>query len=264
MSNKDAKTSKTAHVMNLLSRNRGGSESAAEAPPAETPAEREPAVQQPVETAAVSTGAPKAAAPPILASLKADAEVSSQIKDALEAELGEIEAKAPVTPPQPPVQPAQPVQPEPEPVKAEEPVPAPAPAPEPIPEPEPAPAPAPAPVVEAAAAPEKAPAAVEAPAAEAPAEPENTEEITYVNVMQVLVEEKADKYMEMFGICQCSKCKADVKAYALNRLAPKYVVMGQHEVIPKLTFYEMQNSSDIIAQIIKACKIVMNTPHHDR
>ena len=264
MSNKDAKTSKTAHVMNLLSRNRGGSESAAEAPPAETPAEREPAVQQPVETAAVSTGAPKAAAPPILASLKADAEVSSQIKDALEAELGEIEAKAPVTPPQPPVQPAQPVQPEPEPVKAEEPVPAPAPAPEPIPEPEPAPAPAPAPVVEAAAAPEKAPAAVEAPAAEAPAEPENTEEITYVNVMQVLVEEKADKYMEMFGICQCSKCKADVKAYALNRLAPKYVVMGQHEVIPKLTFYEMQNSSDIIAQIIKACKIVMSTPHHDR
>ena len=268
MSNKDAKTSKTAHVMNLLSRNRGGSESAAEAPPAETPAEREPAVQHPVETAAVSTGAPKAAAPPILASLKADAEVSSQIKDALEAELGEIEAKAPVTPPQPPVQPAQPVQPEPEPepepVKSEEPAPAPAPAPEPIPKPEPAPAPAPAPVVEAAAAPEKAPAAVEAPAAEAPAEPENTDEITYVNVMQVLVEEKADKYMEMFGICQCSKCKADVKAYALNRLAPKYVVMGQHEVIPKLTFYEMQNSSDIIAQIIKACKIVMSTPHHDR
>lgn len=254
MSNKDAKTSKTAHVMNLLSRNRGGSEPAAEAPQAETPVERESAVQQPVEAAAVSTGVPKAATPPILTSLKADAEVSSQIKDALEAELGGIEAKAPETPPQPPVQPVQP-----EPVKAEEP--APAPAPEPIPEP------APAPAVEAAA-PEKAPAAVEAPAAEAPAkapaEPEKTDEISYVNVMQVLVEEKAEKYMEMFGICQCSKCKADVKAYALNRLAPKYVVMGQHEMIPKLTFYEMQNSSDITAQIIKACKIVMSTPHHDR
>ena len=82
--------------------------------------------------------------------------------------------------------------------------------------------------------------------------------------MQVLVEEKAEKYIKMFGICQCSKCKADVKAYALNHLSPKYVVMGQHEMIPKLTFYEMQNSSDITAQIIKACKIVMKTPHHSR
>lgn len=237
-SNKDSKTSKTAHVMNLLSRNRGGSEPAAEAP-AEASVQQEPVVQQPTEAETVSTGAPKAAAPPILTSLKADAEVSSQIKDALEAELSTAETEAPVKPPiQPPAQP--------EPVKAEE----------------PAPVPAPAPAVEAI--PE------EPKPAEAPAEPEETSEaplnsdVSYVNVIQILVEEKAEKYMEMFGICQCSKCRADVKAYALNHLSPKYVVMGQHEMIPKLTFYEMQNSSDITAQIIKACKIVMNTPHHDR
>ena len=108
-------------------------------------------------------------------------------------------------------------------------------------------------------------AAPEAPAdPRIPEAPEEVEEPNYVHVMQVLVEEKAEKYMEMFGICRCGMCKADVKAYALNHLKPKYVVMGQREMIPKLTFYETQNSSDITAEIIKACKVVMSRPHHTR
>lgn len=73
-------SSKTAHVMNLLSKNRGG----APAPEPEAPAEKtkpaEPAEQ--VET--VEKPSPVA---PIISSINADAAVSNQIKDALEAEL---------------------------------------------------------------------------------------------------------------------------------------------------------------------------------
>ena len=82
--------------------------------------------------------------------------------------------------------------------------------------------------------------------------------------MQTLVDEKADKYMEMFGICLCDRCKADVRAYTLNHLPPKYVLLGPREIVPRLTVYENKYSSDIVAQLINACKIVMNTPHHTR
>lgn len=277
-SSKDAKTSKTAHVMNLLSRNRGGGE-----PEASAPAEPASAAAPAAEPQAALQAPPKAPAPPILTSLKADAEVSSQIKNALEAELEDLPVKEPAPPaaqavpePAPAPEAAPPAA---EPVAVEVPVPE-APIPEPpaadIPASAPAPAPAEPPVMAAPPAPAAPPAEIPAaepvvreeppaaaPQAETP-EPEEEEEPNYVNVMQVLVEEKAEKYMEMFGICRCGMCKADVKAYALNHLKPKYVVMGQREMIPKLTFYEAQNSSDITAEIIKACKVVMNTPHHTR
>ena len=33
-----------------------------------------------------------------------------------------------------------------------------------------------------------------------------------------LVEEKAERYVKMFGLCPCPRCVADVKALALTRL----------------------------------------------
>lgn len=229
-------TSKTAHVMNLLSKNRG---------PAAEPAAPEPAPAQP-EAAPQAGPAPEPAhaAPvaPIISSINADAAVSSQIKDALEAELEEAPApaKPPVpqaAPPQPPVQQAAPAQKE-----------------EPAPEAEP--------VRQAEEPPQQSPAPAEEPETEAPAQEE--EPASYINVMQLLVEEKADEYMKMFGICCCDKCRVDVRAYALNHLPPKYVVLSQHERVPRLTVYENRFASDITAQLIQACKKVMLTPHHTR
>lgn len=203
-----SKTSKTARVMNLLSKKPEG----AAVPDEAAQADAAPQPQPPL--------------PPIISSMAPDAAVSSQIKDALEGALedeltAELTAQAP----------------------AEAPVPAPAPqAAEPEPEPEPAVQPEPEPV----------------PVQPAPKAP------GYVNVMQVLVEEKAEKYIRLFGLCTCKRCQEDVKALALNHLPPKYVVMDEYDSIPKLTFYEGKYSSDITAQLLQACKVVMGTPHHDR
>lgn len=215
-------SSKTAHVMNLLSKNRG----AAAEPAAESKAEPAP----PAEAAAKPAAAPVA---PIISSITADAAVSSQIKDALEAEL---EAA-----PQPAARKAeaQAAQ-QPAPVRQEPPV-----------QQE-------APIQQAAAAP-----LPEEPAAPQELYPEE-EKPAYINVMQILVNEKADEYMKMFGICCCDKCRVDVRAYALNHLPPKYVVLSQNERVPRLTVYESRFSSDITAQLIQACKKVMLTPHHSR
>ena len=228
MASKD-KTSKTARVMNLLSKKPDPASEEAAAP--EAPA------------------APAAPVPPIVTSMAPDAAVSVQIKNALEDALeGELEAVQPAAP--------APTQPEAVSVAVQA-------APESAPEPEPQPLPAepePEPQTEK---PEEA--AEPAPAEEAPVrqfvEPENP---GYINVMQVLVEEKAPKYVEMFGLCTCKRCMEDVKAFTLNHLPPKYVVLEPNDRVPRLTVYEGKFSSDITAQLLQACKVVMETPHHTR
>lgn len=228
MASKNDKTSKTARVMNLLSKkSEAGSGEAPEASPAPT------------------------AQTPIAASMAPDAAVSVQIKNALEDALeGEL----------PPVQAAP--QPEPAPVQA---------APQPEPEPVPVPAPAPEPEPVQAAEPQPAPADEPAPQPEPQAQEAAKWDEShlpvypgYMNVMQVLVEEKAPKYVKMFGLCSCERCMEDVKALTLNNLPPKYVVVERGDMIPRLTVYEGKFSSDITAQLLQACKLVMERPHHGR
>lgn len=219
-------SSKTAHVMNLLSKNRSP-EPAADADTAAPAPEAAPVQETP----------PAAPQAPILTAINEDAAVSSQIKDALEAELsGEVppaaesdgngdEEEASGGPAE---------------MTAENQV---------------------AAALEAEANPDAGSGESQASYA---ARAEELDETSYVNVMQILVDEKADKYMEMFGLCQCERCKADVRAYALNHLPPKYVFMGRNEMVPRLTVYESKYSSDLVAQLLNACRIVMETPHHAR
>ena len=100
----------------------------------------------------------------------------------------------------------------------------------------------------------------------APRPPEEKAEpdITYINVMQALVEEKAPRYIKKFGLCSCKQCEADVKALTLTNLVPKYVVLSKIDRIPMLTVYEGRYNSTIFAQLTRACKTVMDHPHHNR
>lgn len=204
-------SSKTAHVMNLLSKNRGGSPAAG----------TEEAIGKTETTETVEKVEKTTPVAPIISSINADAAVSTQIKDALEAELT---GEPPAAPPEEaaPPQPAETIPPSAEELMDLPPI---------------------------------------KPAGEPAGEPA---EECYVNVMQLLVEEKAEKYMRMFGVCCCDRCQLDVKAFALNHLPPKYVFMGPDERVPRLTVYESKYSSDITAQLLKACTVVHETPHHSR
>ena len=81
-------------------------------------------------------------------------------------------------------------------------------------------------------------------------------------MIQALVEDSAEKYMKMFNLCLCPRCKADVKALALNNLPPKYVVMEPGEFVPRMTLYERQYGGSVTAQILRACNIIATEPHH--
>ena len=283
---KESNTSKTAHVMNLLSRNRGGASIPAPAAGEAPAAPQAASAQTPVPT------------PPIIASIQNDIAVASKIKDALEASLIQEEAMenhaAPAAedaPPQsPPAQPEEPADPAPE-TASEKPS-----------HTEPAAVPAspeepPAPVAEEPeeAAPsepvipdedpldsaEDEPDAVsqedapecQTPSAEAssPADersdavktPDPGDATVIVNIMEMLVDEMSEKYISLFGLCRCEQCRKDVIALALNHLPPQYVVMPKNNIRPRLAMYESRFSASITAQILFACKEVLENPRHD-
>ena len=257
---KESNSSKTAHVMNLLSRNR--------ATPAESPAEAAPreAAAQPTETAvspspapAPVESAPQSVPPtsPIIASLSSDHAISSQIKDALASSLEELAESEPVaeTPTTPVVEEA----PQPEPVAETHT----APVVEEAPQPEPVVETPAAPVVEEVPQPEPVAETPDEPVVEQPAaEKPDEEEVICANIMEILVERKAETYMELFGLCCCDRCKMDVQALALTELPAKYVVMGKNELPLRLSLYEGRMNTAITAQILRACKVVLAEPRH--
>lgn len=84
------------------------------------------------------------------------------------------------------------------------------------------------------------------------------------NVTQALVEDKADKYIRMFGLCSCNRCRIDVIALALSNLPAKYVVAKPDELIPRLSMYEQKYNAAVVTQVMSACKKVLDRPHHVR
>ena len=217
---KGAKSNKTAHVLNLLT-----APGAAKEAPAE-PTPEDEGVPQTVIPAEVPETAGRPLAPPVLEVARSnDAQISLQIKDALENELLAETGEDLMAPPS-----------EAEPVQAAEP------APEPVPIPEPAPAPQPA-------VPEPQP---------------DPDELQIINVMEYLVELKAPRYISMFGLCTCPRCIADVKALTLTNLQPSYVVVPRSEAHGMLTVYESRFNSTVFAQLTRSCKVVMDNPRHNQ
>ena len=137
-------------------------------------------------------------------------------------------------------------------------------APEPVSEPEPAePVTASAPplepvvVVEAPEPPETEP---ETPFA--PRETRLPDGAICLNIMELLVDERLERYERMFGLCTCARCLADARALALTRLPAKYVVLDSSAATPMTSLYRAKYESMVVAQVIQACKIVMESPRH--
>ena len=83
------------------------------------------------------------------------------------------------------------------------------------------------------------------------------------NVMEALVESKVEKYIDLFGLCPCSRCRTDVVALALTRLPAKYVVATRADLVPLLSTYEGRYNAAVVSQVMRACNRVANQPRHD-
>ena len=286
---KGSRSSKTDHVLNLLSH--------PSTPEPQQPAKQAANEKAPEET--LPTSAPEGSAaphhdappreerrltPPVLEVARANNEALEEtIRGALESALAldesegaSAEEPTPAEEPAPveesapteapiPVKESAPAE-EPAPVEAPVPVKESAPAEEPAPIEEPAPAEEPAPVKEPASAEEPISNKFPTPEEAALIKPEEIlpDESRFVNVMLPLVEEKLLKYVRMFHLCECPRCLADVKALALSHLPPKYVVLEGSTYTPMMSFYQAKFDSDVTAQVIHACKQVMEAPRHGK
>ncbi|EOS69854.1 hypothetical protein C818_02198 [Lachnospiraceae bacterium MD308] len=90
------------------------------------------------------------------------------------------------------------------------------------------------------------------------------DEYVFLNVMETLVRERVDTYIEQFAACRCSRCKADIVALALTSLPSKYVVVSQNAATPLMNFYSQRYAGAITVEITKACTRVKEHPHHNR
>ncbi len=106
------------------------------------------------------------------------------------------------------------------------------------------------------------PKAVPKPPVESAASPDD--EPFCFNVMEALVESKAEKYIDLFGLCPCTRCRTDVVALALTRLPAKYVVATRADLVPLLSVYEGRYNSAVVSQVMRACNRVADQPRHKK
>lgn len=84
------------------------------------------------------------------------------------------------------------------------------------------------------------------------------------NLMETLVMQKLDEVIDQLDCCKCEQCRMDMVSYALNRLAPKYVVTNEGSVYSKLDTLSLQFETDMLSTLMQASKVVKAHPRHKK
>lgn len=83
------------------------------------------------------------------------------------------------------------------------------------------------------------------------------------NVMEQLVWDTLAKVLEkMPETCKCEKCRADMVAFALNKLKPRYAASERGETITKAMALEFQSHLDVLTALTQAAEVIGKNPHH--
>lgn len=64
--------------------------------------------------------------------------------------------------------------------------------------------------------------------------------------------------------CTCDKCIMDIKAIALNKLPPKYVVTQQGEMYSRINEMYIQYETDIMKALVEAIIQVKKYSRHEK
>ena len=83
------------------------------------------------------------------------------------------------------------------------------------------------------------------------------------NVSEDLVDMYLDSSIAASGMCNCPRCRADVRAYALNNFPPRYVVTDLGDALMRVDIMSNQFRADIIIAIMNGINLVMKNPRHN-
>lgn len=83
------------------------------------------------------------------------------------------------------------------------------------------------------------------------------------NIVEGLIWEEVDTVLSRKeGACRCDKCRADIAAYALNQVKPRYVVSRKGEAMARAQVLAGDYRVGLLVAITEAVEIVSNYPRH--
>ncbi len=91
-----------------------------------------------------------------------------------------------------------------------------------------------------------------------------TNKSTPKNILEDLVTYKLDELMQAADMCSCDRCRADVLAFALNKLPSRYVSSNNGDIYARFQSLDFQMQANITTAILNAIEVVKKTPHHER
>lgn len=84
------------------------------------------------------------------------------------------------------------------------------------------------------------------------------------NIMEDIVFEKMETIIDSLGCCTCDKCRADIAAYVLNHITPRYVASEKGELFSKVQELNQNSNTDILMKIVSAAEIIKESPRHEK
>lgn len=85
----------------------------------------------------------------------------------------------------------------------------------------------------------------------------------YQNITEGIVEEVYQDVKDKLGVCDCEQCSADIMAFALNQLPPRYVVSKIGAAAMKVQALSFQNNADVKSAIYKGADLIREHPRHE-
>lgn len=83
------------------------------------------------------------------------------------------------------------------------------------------------------------------------------------NVLEKIVWDNIDVVLKRNPeVCGCDKCRADIAAFALNKLQPRYVVTEKGAVLARALSMEAVFQIELLVVLTEAMKQVNANPRH--
>lgn len=81
-----------------------------------------------------------------------------------------------------------------------------------------------------------------------------------VNLMEALVESRIDGAIKKFGCCNCEKCRNDIAAITLNKLAPCYIIEDNPILRDEM---DRKRAAEVATALVQAILVVKAHPSHN-
>ena len=79
-----------------------------------------------------------------------------------------------------------------------------------------------------------------------------------------MVKRALEEYLPKSNLpCKCERCQADIIAFALNRLPPRYYVSLKGEVMTHFESQMVPDRARVLSEVVSAAQIISAYPSHN-